>query len=376
MVAARATALREAAVSVLLTISLGLNVCQFFDARGWWAAAAATSNARRLDGQHSSASPSPSELSRMQDCASVACPRAFTEAQPAVVTGGSRMRPMLADSRFRPHPPHSMLELTQLLYGDQATVGEPYKGFENVWHRAPSLKYEWTQISESMLEQVWAMLPNGGRNAKLVVEVGSFVGRSSVLIGGWLRRREREQPHHGASPPLLCIDTWLGDLGMTLDQIYPAELGKRHGQSTLYHVWLLNIMQSNLTERVLPLVAPSFLGARVLDFLRLSADVIYLDSAHEARETFFELTLYWPLVRPGGVLLGDDFNWWAVSHDVQLFARVHGLTVNSFDGCHEKLMLDAPGGGLCVWYIQKPATEKGHGGPMRRPALQHRKAGS
>ena len=32
MVAARATALREA-VSVLLTISLGLNVCQFFDTR-------------------------------------------------------------------------------------------------------------------------------------------------------------------------------------------------------------------------------------------------------------------------------------------------------------------------------------------------------
>ena len=79
-----------------------------------------------------------------------------------------------------------MLELTQLLYGDQATVGEPYKEFENVWHRAPSLKYEWTQISESMLEQVWAMLPMAAATL-LVVEVGCS-WRSSVLGGGWLRR--------------------------------------------------------------------------------------------------------------------------------------------------------------------------------------------
>lgn len=63
---------------------------------------------------------------------------------------------------------------------------------------------------------------------------------------------------------------------------------------------------------MLPLVAPSLMGARVLDYLRLSIDVLYLDSAHELRETFMELTAYWPLIKPGGVLLGDDFNWKAV----------------------------------------------------------------
>ena len=81
---------------------------------------------------------------------------------------------------------------------------------------------------------------------------------------------------------------------------------------TLYHQWLLNVISANLTEHVLPLVAPSLMGARVLDYLRLSVDVLYLDSAHELRETFMELTAYWPLIRPGGVLLGDDFNWRAV----------------------------------------------------------------
>ena len=49
----------------------------------------------------------------------------------------------------------------------------------------------------------------------------------------------------------------------------------------------------------------------MLDHLRLAADVIYLDSAHEKQETFHELVAYWPIVRPGGLLMGDDLNWFA-----------------------------------------------------------------
>lgn len=81
-----------------------------------------------------------------------------------------------------------------------------------------------------------------------------------------------------------------------------------------------------------------------------------MDSAHEMRETFSEIVAYWPLVAPGGLLLGDDFNWAAVSHDAQLFARTHGTELSSFDGCHQRLILPPPRfkGSLCVWYMRKP----------------------
>ena len=52
------------------------------------------------------------------------------------------------------------------------------------------------------------------------------------------------------------------------------------------------------------------------------------------KQTFLELELYWPALAPGGMLLGDDLNWRAVNRDVKLFARVHGLSLGSFDGCH------------------------------------------
>ena len=81
----------------------------------------------------------------------------------------------------------------------------------------------------------------------------------------------------------------------------------------------------------------------------------------------------WPLLRPGGVLLGDDFNWKAVSHDAQLFARTHNLQLGSFDGCHDRLRKEVKPE-LCVWYLRKPADVKLRGVTERRPQLRQWRA--
>ena len=213
-------------------------------------------------------------LARMQDCASVACPLLYSP-EPKVETGHSVYRPFMPDTRFKPTPPRDMLELTRLLYGRDAVIGEPFVGYTNPYGRTADLTYEWTQINERILEQTWVLL--GGR-VRFVVEVGSFVGRSSVLIANWLRRHDRPRDAGGgkaaakapagnnnaaaqaagkaaarrgglqpqaalhAAVPLLCIDTWMGDLGMTLGRIYREKMGRRHGMPTLYHTWLLNVL--------------------------------------------------------------------------------------------------------------------------------------
>lgn len=221
----------SALLSVLLALSTFLNAVFV----GWLLAD--SRYARRLE-ESPLAAPD-----KMRDCASVACPRLFTEAAPAVQTGLSTLIPLLSDTRYRLHGPKNMLDLTRLLYGSHARLGEPYQNFSNPFGRSPNLKYDWTQINEQQLEETFAMLPNEGRSARLVVEVGSFIGRSSVLIGRWLRRRELKAQHEdaskargqsdeigrtgiggsssstGASVSLLCIDTWSGDLAMTLGQI-------------------------------------------------------------------------------------------------------------------------------------------------------------
>ena len=285
------------------------------------------------------------------DCASISCPKLF-KASPAIAMGSAAYRPFLTDTRFRLRTPNSMLELTQMLYGKQSRLGEPYIGYTNPHQKQRNLQYKWTQVTDGILKRAVARIP---RRVRFVVEVGSFTGRSTTLIGDFLRRH-MPTARHPDPPPLLAIDTWLGDLGMTLGRYLTEDMARQHGQPTLYHQWLVNVIEANLSRSVLPLMATSFLGARILEYLRLQADMIYLDSAHEQRETFLEIAAYWNLLAPRGLILGDDLNWAAIMHDVQLFARTHNAVLESFDGCHTTLMQpNAYRGTLCVWFIQKPA---------------------
>ena len=52
-------------------------------------------------------------------------------------------------------------------------------------------------------------------------------------------------------------------------------------------------------------------------------DVIFLDSAHEEDETFMEISMYYKILMPGGIMFGDDYGWPAVKNDVNRWVEEH-----------------------------------------------------
>jgi len=149
-----------------------------------------------------------------------------------------------------------------------------------------------------------------------MIEVGTFVG--SAAIHTWAPLMQ----HEGNNGIVLCIDTWQGDLNMRLGEDFQYFMSLTHGHPRLYEKFLQHIVQYELQDTVFPLPIPSLLGARMLRLTNWIVDVIYVDSAHEIGETFAELMLFFQLLRPGGMMLGDDYAFFpAVKHDVDLFAQ-------------------------------------------------------
>ena len=70
----------------------------------------------------------------------------------------------------------------------------------------------------------------------------------------------------------------------------------------------------------------------VLEHYACQADAIYIDGAHEREAVLADLRAYWPLLRPRGVLFGDDFLWSSVSHDVKRFTEERNLDLVNLDG--------------------------------------------
>ena len=155
-----------------------------------------------------------------------------------------------------------------------------------------------------------------GKKPAFGIEVGSFIGSSAVVLGTWLRE---------TNGVLMCVDPWCGDINMWLLKEFAGTMRKADGDPVIFHYFMNNMFNNGLTETVIPFRVSSVVAARTLKVLNYEIDLVYLDSAHEAGETFLELSLYYDLLSPGGVLFGDDYAVFpAVKHDVDLFCKVHG----------------------------------------------------
>jgi predicted O-methyltransferase YrrM len=191
---------------------------------------------------------------------------------------------------------------------------------------APAMKYP-AHIGAKTIEALFRQI---GSERVLGIEVGSFIGSSAAVLGGILRN---------AKSTLICVDTWCGDINMWLLDAFAATMQKPDGNPVIFDRFMVNMIASGLTETVIPFRTTSVVAARTLKVLNWEIDFVYLDSAHECGETFLELSLYRDLLRPGGVLFGDDYAGFpAVKHDLDLFCRIHGYTP-AFTGDRDTWMI-------------------------------------
>ena len=100
--------------------------------------------------------------------------------------------------------------------------------------------------------------------------------------------------------------------------------GSRRPQSS--HVGIPKAQRNMSKNKRLPLLRTPPFTSRVKDFL-------YLDSAHLKGETLLEITEAYRLMRPGGVLLGDDLDWPAVESDLSEFLRAQKIRQWLGEGC-------------------------------------------
>jgi Methyltransferase domain len=129
---------------------------------------------------------------------------------------------------------------------------------------------------------------------------------------------------HRIDGAVLCIDTWLGGLEHLLwENEWNIRPFCRHGYPTLFYQFLANVMREGLQDFIVPLPTTSLIGARWMRKKGLVADVIYIDGSHDEEDVYNDLKEFWRVLRPGGVMCGDDFSivWYSVICAVNRFAK-------------------------------------------------------
>jgi predicted O-methyltransferase YrrM len=173
------------------------------------------------------------------------------------------------------------------------------------------------------------------------LELGSMLGSSAIRTAAIIKAQM-------APTEIVCIDPFTGDVDMWAREQPKKQAGERQplrlerGRPTIYERFLANVTEAGHDDIVLPITATPIVGVRLLQRLadeqRLAArpDVIYLDGAHEADETFLELRNCWDLLQLGGVFVGNDWDREAVRTDVLRFVETIRLNAEARERLAER----------------------------------------
>jgi predicted O-methyltransferase YrrM len=153
-----------------------------------------------------------------------------------------------------------------------------------------------TSHEQALLYQLSHDLPENG----IVVEIGSWIGHSTCLLGVGLR---------GPKARLYAIDAFCALTENEKEKkFYLQFMSKRFkGNPTQRDVFDENMARYHLQEKVVPIAYPSGQAAEKLGLPPRSVDLLFIDGGHTLDVVRRDIALYLPFVKPGGIVCFHDF---------------------------------------------------------------------
>lgn len=195
---------------------------------------------------------------------------------------------------------------------------DPFIGFDRMdMAREP---VQWDSYHKWFVEAIEDKHPS------VVIEVGSFAGASAIHMATFMREKRMDSC-------LICIDTWLGDRQLWTRIEHREALQFKFGRPEIYLAFLANVIAAGVSDYILPIPMHSTGGARYLAKRGVTASVIYIDGSHDEGDVYADLTLYWELLEPKGIMLIDDYvpdtnnneMFWGLIQDVDRFVKQRSL---------------------------------------------------
>ncbi len=133
----------------------------------------------------------------------------------------------------------------------------------------------------------------------LFVEVGCWKGRSSAFMAVEIINSKKKIR-------FVCVDTWLGSNEVK----HKNDLSVKNG--TLFDDFLTNIKP--VVHFIVPYRRPSVEAAAT--YRDESIDFVMIDAAHDYENVSADIAAWWPKIKSGGVMAGDDFKFKGVEKAV------------------------------------------------------------
>lgn len=159
-------------------------------------------------------------------------------------------------------------------------------------------KYSFDGVSTNAKVWLRHLAEFKGKSNIHALEIGSYEGRSALWFLTNILTHE--------SSSITCVDLFPEDIDSTFDG---------------------NVKASGLSQKIVKLKGYSNLVVRNLD---KKFDFVYVDGSHVAKDVLIDAVLAWDLVKPGGMMIFDDYGFRRFSEDNQSTALIPRPAIDAF----------------------------------------------
>jgi predicted O-methyltransferase YrrM len=167
----------------------------------------------------------------------------------------------------------------------------------------------------SFYKMCFNAVPDNG----IMVEVGSWMGRSTACMGELIKNSNKNVEFY-------AVDTFEGDTFEEQKRIV-AELKEQN--SSLFELFKNNLKKCGVNEFVIPIQSTSLEAAN--NFEDNSLDFVHIDASHLYEDVIEDIRAWYPKVKPGGLITGDDYSWPGVQKAVHEFFDSNTIVVCNSD---------------------------------------------
>lgn len=171
----------------------------------------------------------------------------------------------------------------------------------------------------------------------VIVEIGSYEGASAC----WMLDHLLLHP----DSRLYCLDTFQGSIEHT------AEM-----RQNLEQQFRQNIALTGRMNQVETLIGRSEDSLITLLARHVAADFVYVDGSHQAADVLTDAVLAWKLLKPGGLLIFDDYLWPKYKNQPLLNPK---MAIDAFINCHMDQISYIVGSQQSQFCVLKVATPAG-----------------
>ena len=148
---------------------------------------------------------------------------------------------------------------------------------------------------------------------QLIIEVGTWKGHSANAMADICKSEK-------LGTKIICVDTWLGSQEHYLLEQWRPTLHIEHGRPKVWERFIGNTIRRSNHDCIFPLALPAATASVVLSEMGVKANLIYIDAGHEYDDVLSDISNYFPLLEPDGIMFGDDFHHPPLARAVHEFA--------------------------------------------------------